>query len=91
VSGLSIPFGAELAKKGRFYERNQYLLRSARCAVYDPAALPDAQAETADRRVSTTKDVPILWINHISIKGKLLGMWQALYSGGARDFKEMKR
>jgi hypothetical protein len=80
-----------LAKKGRFYERNQYFLRSGHRPLHDPAAPLDAQAETTGRRVSITKDVPILWIDHVSIKGKLLGVWQALYSGGVLDFKEINR
>ncbi len=79
------------AKKGRFYERNQYFLRSAYCPLHDPAAPPNAQAETTGRRVSITKNLPILRIDHVSIKGKLLGVWQALYSGGVLDFKEMNR
>jgi hypothetical protein len=33
--------------------------------------------------------VPILRIDHASIKAKLLGVWQALYSGCVLDFKEM--
>jgi hypothetical protein len=33
--------------------------------------------------------VPILRIDNVSIKGKLLGVWQALYSGGVLDFKEI--
>jgi hypothetical protein len=41
--------------------------------------------------VSITKDVPVLRIDHISIKGKLLGVRQALYSGGVLDFKEINR
>jgi hypothetical protein len=28
---------------------------------------------------------------HVSIKGKLLRVWQAFYSGGVLDFKEMTR
>jgi hypothetical protein len=32
-----------------------------------------------------------LRIDHVSIEGKLLGVWQALYSGGVLDFKEMNR
>ena len=80
-----------LAKKGRFYERNQYFLRSAYRPLHDPAAPLDSQAETTGRRVSITKDVPILRIDHLSIKGKLLGVWQALYSGGVLDFKEISR
>jgi hypothetical protein len=82
---------SRLAKKGRFYERNQHLLRSAYRPLHDPAAPLDAQAETTGRRVSITKDVPILRIDNVSIKGKLLGVWQALYSGGVLDFKEMNR
>jgi len=37
------------------------------------------------------KDVPELRIDHVSIKGKLLGVWQALYSGCVLDFREMNR
>jgi hypothetical protein len=59
-----------------FYERNQYFLRSAYRAVHDPAAPLDAQAETTDHRVSITKDVPVLRIDHISTKSPLLGVWR---------------
>jgi len=30
-------------------------------------------------------------IDHVSIKGKLLGVWQAFYGGRVLDFKEMTR
>ena len=30
-------------------------------------------------------------IDHLSIKGKLYGMWQALYGRRVFDFKEMNR
>jgi hypothetical protein len=69
------------------YERNQYFPRSAYRPLHRPAASLDAQAETTGCWVSITKDVPILRIDHISIKGMLLGVWQALYSGGVFDFK----
>ena len=46
----------------------------------DSGALPDAQAAT-DRRVRITKDVPVLRVDHISIKGVLLGVWQVSDSG----------
>ena len=64
-----------LAKKGRFYECHQYFLQSAYRAGHDPPALLDARSETADCRVWNTKDVPVLRINHISTKSKLLGVW----------------
>jgi hypothetical protein len=38
-----------------------------------------------------TKDVSELWTDHVSIKGRLLGVWQSLHSGRALDFKEMNR
>jgi hypothetical protein len=78
-----------LAKKGRFYERNQYFTRSAYRPLHDPAAPQDAQAETTGRQIWITKDVPILRIDHVSIKGQLLGVWQALYSGGVLEFAEI--
>jgi hypothetical protein len=74
-----MPFGAGLAKKGRFHERNWLFFRSADSAVHDPAAPRDAQAETTYRRIWITKDVPVLWIDHISIKAVLLGVWQVPY------------
>jgi hypothetical protein len=82
---------AELAKERSRYERHQHCLRSALRAVYDPAAPLDTEAETAVSRVSITKDVSVLRTDHVSIQGTLLGVWQALYSGGVLDFKEMKR
>jgi hypothetical protein len=63
---------AELAKERWRYERNQYFLRTADRAVHDPAALLDAEAETAARRASITKDVPILRIDNLSTKSSLL-------------------
>jgi hypothetical protein len=52
-----------------------------------------AQADTADRRVRITKDVPVLRIDHISIKGMLLGMWQVSDSGkcdlGSREVERV--
>ena len=89
--GLPVRFGAGLAKKGRLYERNQCFLRIACRALHDLSAPLDSQAETTDCRVSITEDVPILRVDHVSIKGKLLGVWQALYSGCVLDFKEMNR
>ena len=72
-------------------ECHQYFLRTVRPAVHDPTDPLAAQAESPGRRVSITKDVPILRIDHISIEGKLLGVWRALYSGGVLDFKEIIR
>jgi hypothetical protein len=72
----SYSLDAGFAKKGRLYERNQYFLRSAYCAIHDPSALPDAQAETTDGRVQIAKDVPVLRLDHITIKDMLLGVWQ---------------
>jgi hypothetical protein len=63
-------------RKGRFYERNQYLLRSADRAVHDPAAALDAQAETREHRVSLTKDVPSVRIDHIPTQSSLPGVWR---------------
>jgi len=63
-------------KNGHFHERN-YLLRSAFRVVHNPAAPLDAQAETAASRVSITKDVPVLRIDHISTESSLLGVWRS--------------
>ncbi len=68
-----MPF-AEVARKGRFYERNQYLVGCAYRAIHDSAAPLEAQAETTNRRVSITKDVSLLWINHLSTESSLPGV-----------------
>ena len=73
-----------------FDERNQYFLRSAYRAVHDSAAPPNGRDKIRGRRVRT-KDVPELRTDHLSIKGKLRGVWQALYSGRVLEFKEMNR
>jgi hypothetical protein len=67
---------AELARKGRFYERNQYLLRSADRAVLDPAAPVEAQDEATEHRLSIAKDVPVLRIDHVSPESALPGVWR---------------
>jgi len=51
----------------------------------------DAQGEPTGHEVWIAKDVPILRIDHVSTKGKLLGVWQALYGGCVLDFEEMNR
>jgi hypothetical protein len=82
---------AGLAKKGRVYECHQYFLRSAYRPAHNSTAPLDAQTETTDCRVRNTTDVPVLRIDYIPTKGKLLGVWQALNGGGVLDFKEMNR
>lgn len=87
--------GAELAKKGECNERNQYFLRSAYRALHHPPASLVAQAENKYQRVpvtaSRTEDVPFMWIDHVSARSSLLGVWRALCCGGVLDLKEMKR
>jgi hypothetical protein len=58
-------------------------------SIHDPAGPQNPQAETTGRRVSITKNVPILRIDHASIKGKLLGVWQISYIGGVLDLEEI--
>jgi hypothetical protein len=89
TSECSCAVDAELGKKGHFNESNQYRFWYVYRAPDDPAGPLDAQAETTDRWGSITKDVPLLRIDHVTIKGKLLGVWQALYSGGVLNFKEV--
>jgi hypothetical protein len=83
--------GAGLAKKGRFCECHQYFLRTACPALHGPSAALDARAETTGRGVWITEDVSVLRIDHVSTKGKLLGVWQALYLSGVLGFKEVIR
>ena len=80
----------KLAKKGGFHERSQYFTCSADRAAYDIAGPLDAQTQTAISWVSITKDVPVLRIDHVSVKGALLGVWQAAFRR-VLDFKEMNR
>ena len=79
----------ELDKKGPSYERHEYFLWLFYRATDDPARPLDAQADTAHRRGSVTKDVPLLRIDHVTIEAQLLGVWQALYSGDVLNFKEV--
>jgi len=65
---------AELAKKGRFYERNQYFLRLAFRIIHGPAAPLEAQVETTEHRVSIAKDVSVLRIDHISTQSSMPGV-----------------
>jgi len=71
-----------------FYEHNP---RYADRAVHDPAAPLGTQGETTGRGVWITEDVSVVRIDHVSIKGKLLGVWQALYSRNVLDFEEINR
>ncbi len=89
MSGLPYRLVARTRQERSLYERNQHLLRSADRAVHDPVAPLDAQGETIGHGVWITKDVSELRTDHVSIKGKLLGVWQALHSSCVLDFKEM--
>ena len=60
------------------YERNQYLVRCADRAVHDPAAGLEAQAETADHRVSIATNVSVLRTDHIATQSSLPGVWRGL-------------
>lgn len=91
MTGLLTSFGAARAKNGRYHERSQYCLRPVHRAGYCLADSLDAQIETTDYEVSIAKNVPVLWIDHLSIKGSLPGVRQALYAGGVFDFKEINR
>ena len=66
---------AELAKKGRSYERNRCFLRAAYRDLHDPAAPMEAQAHTTDHRGPITKNVPSLRIDHIA-ESPLLRVWR---------------
>ena len=71
-----MPFGAGLAQKGR-YERNQHFARPDDRAVHDPAAPLDAKREASGVWITVwiTEDVPVLWIDYVSTKSPLLGVW----------------
>ena len=91
MSGLLCRLGAGTRQDGSLYERNQHFPWSADRAVHNPAARLDAQGETTGHGVWITTDVPELRTDHVSTKGKLRGVWQALHSGRVLDFKEMNR
>src|SRR6266702_1880460 len=67
---------AELAKKGRFVNVTSIAFGLLIVLVTILLLHLDAQAETRGRRVSITKDVPILRADHISTKSSLLGVWR---------------
>lgn len=90
MNGLPVN-GCRTRQERSFNERNQHFPRSADRAVHDPAAPLEAQGEATDHRVWITKDVPILRIDHVSNKGKLLGVWQAFSRGRLLDFEEITR
>ena len=77
-------------QEGSLYERNQYFRRSAHRAISGPAEVLDTQAEATEHWAPTTKNVPILRIDHISIESSLLGVWRGqetrAISGGMPDF-----
>jgi hypothetical protein len=82
--------GRDSPRRVAFDEHSQHFPRSAYRAVHDPAAALEARDKVRGRPV-WTKDVPELRTDHVSIKGKLLGVWQSLYGGRVLDFKEMNR
>jgi hypothetical protein len=73
------------SRAGAAYERDYHFFRSPDCTIHDPAALQDAQAESTDRPIRITKDVPSLRLDHISAQGMLLGVWQVSLIEMKRD------
>jgi hypothetical protein len=77
---------------GRIYEPNYYLFWSVYRRAHDPAAAPkDAPNQATDCRVRNSKDVPVMWVDHISTKGGLLGVRQVSYNGSVFHCREMTR
>jgi len=81
----------EHSKKGRLYERNNHVCRSAHCPAHYSAAPQDAQAETTDRPVRNANGLPVLRIDHIAIEAMLHGVWQVPYKSGVFNGREMNR
>jgi hypothetical protein len=76
---------------GRIYEPNYYLFWSVYRRAHDLAAAPkDAPNEATDCGVRNPKDVPVMWVNHISTKGVLLGVRQVSYNR-VFDCREVNR
>ena len=61
--------------EGSFDERNQYFLGCADRALNHPPASLDGEDEITAQRVSSTKDVLILRIDHLA-KSSLSGVWR---------------
>ena len=79
-------------ESSRIYEPNYYLFWSVYSRAHDPAAAPkDAPNEATDCRVRNSKDVPVLWVDHISTKGVLLGMRQVSDNGGVFGYTQVNR
>ena len=79
-------------ESGRIYEPKYYLFWSVYRRAHDPAAAPkDAPNEATDCRVRNSKDVPVLWVDHISTKGVLLGVRQVSYIGGVFGYTQVNR
>jgi hypothetical protein len=77
-------------ESGRIYEPKYYLFWSVYPRAHDPAAAPeDAPNEATDCRVRNSKDVPVLWVDHISTKGVLFGVRQVSYIGGVFHCREV--
>jgi hypothetical protein len=79
-------------ESSRIYEPNYYLFWSVYRRAHDPAAAPkDAPNEARDCRVRHSKDVPVMWVDHISTKGVLLGVRPVSYIGGAFGYTQVNR
>jgi hypothetical protein len=79
-------------ESGRIYEPKYYLFWSVYPRAHDPAAAPkDAPNEATDCRVRNSKDVPVLWVDHISTKGVLLGVRQVSYNGSIFGYTQVNR
>ena len=96
---LKVPLPLEAApsmrkslESSRIYEPNYYLFWSVYRRAHDPDAAPkDAPNEARDCRVRHSKDVPVMWVDHISTEGVLLGVRQVSYIGGVFGYTQVNR
>jgi hypothetical protein len=56
------------------YERNRDLRQSAGNRVRRPVRLPENALAATDGGLRSAKNVPIVWVDHATIKGRVHGM-----------------
>ena len=79
-------------ESGGIYEPKSYLFWSVYRRAHDPAAAAkDAPNEARDCRVRNSKDVPVLWVDHLSTKGVLFGVRQVSCIGGVFGYTQVNR
>ena len=78
-------------RSGRIYEKTIIFFGLFIVVLTILMLLRKMRQKVRDCRVRHSKDVPVMWVDHISTEGVLLGVRQVSYIGGVFGYTQVNR